>query len=237
MDSPVAATLLFGFVLGMEHALDADHVVAVSTLVSDSRRLSRSALIGISWGIGHTFTLLVAGVLVLRFKVHIPASVALSMELCVGVVLVVLGGQILWQYRQKRVHAHIHSHGSEAHVHFHSHASGGDHDHDHDRPSLGRPLLVGMIHGLAGSAAVMLVVLTTVHSVAQGLLFISLFGVGSTCGMLLMSTVIALPFACTAGRLQQFSEAARIAAGVVSIAVGLAIMMKVGMMQGLFASL
>lgn len=162
MDPPIATTLLFGFLLGMEHALEADHVVAVSTMVSQTQSLFRASLTGISWGIGHTLTLLVAGLVVLFFKVNIPEGVALSLEFVVGVVLVSLGGEILWGYRRKKVHAHPHRHGGRVHDHFHSYARSDDHGHDHHPPSFGKACLVGMIHGLAGSAALMLLVLTTV---------------------------------------------------------------------------
>jgi sulfite exporter TauE/SafE len=237
MESTFAATLFFGFVLGMEHALDADHVVAVSTMVSHSRSLRRSSLIGIVWGIGHTLTLLMVGLIVLLSKVNIPERWALSMEFLVGVVLIALGAQILWQYRRKKVHAHVHSHGGEVHVHFHSHALGEDHDHDHHSSHLRKPLLVGMIHGLAGSAALMLLVLTTVRSAFQGLLFILIFGVGSICGMLLMSTIVALPFALMAARFQRINEAVRIVAGIISMALGSSIMIETGLATGLFSLL
>lgn len=235
MESTLTTTLLLGFVLGMEHALDADHVVAVSTLVSHSRNLWRSLLTGVFWGIGHTVTLFIVGLLVFVFQVNLGEGWMLSMEFLVGVVLVLLGGQILLGYRRKRVHAHVHSHGGEVHVHFHSHTGGED--HDHHPPPLRKPLLIGMIHGLAGSAALVLLVLTTVRSSAHGLLFILLFGIGSICGMLLMSTVIALPFALTAGRLQRINEAVRIVAGVVSITLGASIMIEAGLVKGLLAPL
>lgn len=237
MDSTFLTTLFFGFVLGIEHALDADHVMAVSTIVSHSRSLWRSSLIGIFWGIGHTLTLVIVGFIVLLFKVKIPERWALSMEFLVGMVLIVLGGQILWQYRRKRVHTHVHSHDGEVHVHFHSHALGEDHDHDHPSSHLRKPLLIGMIHGLAGSGALMLLVLTTVRSASQGLLFILLFGGGSICGMLLMSTLVALPFTLTAARFQRINEVVRIAAGVVSIVLGSSIMVEIGFIKGLFSPL
>lgn len=234
MESTFTTTLFFGFILGMEHALDADHVVAVSTIVSHNRSLWRSSLIGIFWGIGHSLTLLTGGLTVIFFKVKTPEAVALSMEFLVGVVLVVLGGQILCGYRKKKVHAQVHSHGGEVHGHFHSHAVMEDHDHDHHAPVWRKPLLVGMIHGLAGTAAIVLLFLSTVLSTAQGLFFILLFGVGSICGMLLMSTLIALPFTLTAVRFRRINEAVRVAAGVVSIALGGSIILEIGLIQGLF---
>lgn len=233
MDAPFVTTLFFGFVLGMEHALDADHVVAVSTIVSHSRSLWRSAVIGVFWGVGHTLTLLVVGLVVILLKVNTPESIALSMEFLVGIVLVGLGVEILRGYRRKRVHAHAHSHGGTVHVHFHSHALGEDHDHDHDAAPSWKPLFVGMIHGLAGSAALMLLVLTTVQSTTEGLLFILLFGGGSICGILLLSTVIAIPFALTAGRLEPINEAVRLVAGLVSMVLGGSIMIEIGLPQRL----
>jgi len=236
MDPPIATTLLFGFLLGMEHALEADHVVAVSTMVSQSRSLYRASLTGISWGIGHTLTLLVAGLVVLFFffKVNIPEGVALSLEFVVGVVLVSLGGEILWGYRRKRIHAHPHSHGGRVHDHFHSHARSDDHGHDHHPPSLGKACLVGMIHGLAGSAALMLLVLTTVRTPVQGMCYLLVFGLGSIAGMLLMSSLVALPFVLTAVRFQWINEAVRMTAGLTSIILGGSLMLRIGFAQGLF---
>jgi ABC-type nickel/cobalt efflux system permease component RcnA len=234
MDPPIATTLFLGFLLGMEHALEADHVVAVSTIVSQSRSLFRASLIGIFWGIGHTLTLLVAGLVVLFLRVNIPEGVALSLEFVVGLVLLALGVQILWGYRRKRVHAHPHSHGGRVHDHFHSHARSDDHGHDHDPPSLGKSCLVGMIHGLAGSAALMLLVLTTVRTPVHGMCYLLVFGSGSITGMLLMSIVVALPFALTAVRFQRINGAVRMAAALISIALGGSIMLRIGFAQGLF---
>jgi ABC-type nickel/cobalt efflux system permease component RcnA len=234
MDSSIATTLLFGFLLGIEHALEADHVVAVSTMVSQTRSLSRASLTGISWGMGHTLTLLVAGLVVLFLKVNMPEGVALSLEFVVGVVLVSLGGEILWGYCRKKVHAHPHRHGESVHDHFHSHAQSDDHAHDHHPPSPGKACLVGMIHGLAGSAALMLVVLTTVRTPVQGMCYLLIFGLGSIVGMLMMSSLVALPFALTAVRFQRINEAVRMAAGLTSIALGGSIMLRIGSAQGLF---
>ena len=235
MESAMATTLLFGFLLGMEHALEADHVVAISTMVSQSRSLSRPSLIGISWGVGHTLTLLVAGLIVLFLKINIPEGVALSLEFVVGLVLLALGVQILRGYHRKRVHGHPHRHGGRVHDHFHSHARSDDHGHDHDPPSLGKACLVGMIHGLAGSAALMLLVLTTVRTPVQGMCYLLIFGLGSIAGMLLMSIVVALPFALTAVRFQRINEAVRMTAELTSIVLGSSIMLRIGFAQGLFA--
>lgn len=221
-------TLAIGFFLGMEHALDADHVVAVSTMVSRYRGLRRSSLVGIIWGLGHTTTLLLVGLLVLWFKLTIPDRLAASMEFAVGLVLVVLGASVVEGYLTKRVHAHLHRHGEEIHRHFHSHATGENHHHEHPLPEHGQTLLVGMIHGLAGSAALMLLVLATIRTPTLGLLYILVFGAGSILGMLSISTILGVPFALTAERSAKIHRGLRIAVGSTSIAYGVWIMLHVG---------
>ncbi|MGH7431547.1 MAG: sulfite exporter TauE/SafE family protein, partial [Candidatus Methylomirabilales bacterium] len=143
-------------------------------------------------------------------------------------VLLALGVQVLWGYRRKRVHAHPHRHGARVHDHFHSHARTDDHGHDHHPPSLGKACLVGMIHGLAGSAALMLLVLTTVRTPVQGMCYLLIFGLGSIAGMLLMSSLVALPFALTAARSQRINEAVRMTAGLTSIILGGSLMLRIG---------
>ena len=142
----VLTALLFGFLLGVRHALDADHIVAVTTIVSRSSSFFRSALVGLSWGIGHTLTLFAAGFGVLVFKLTIPDRLALSMEFIVGALLVLLGVPIVWRLVAGRAHIHLHQHGDRRHLHSHAHPEAPSHDHQHLR----RPLLVGMVHGLAG---------------------------------------------------------------------------------------
>jgi sulfite exporter TauE/SafE len=204
-------------------------------MVSETRSLSRASLIGVSWGIGHTLTLLVAGLVVLFLRVNIPEGVALSLEFVVGLVLLVLGVQVLRGYRRKKVHAHSHRHGARVHDHFHSHARREDHGHDHHPPSLVTSCLVGMIHGLAGSAALMLLVLTTVRTPVQGMCYLLVFGLGSMAGMLLMSSLVALPFALTAMRFQRINNGVRITAGLTSITLGGSLMLSIGFAHGLLA--
>lgn len=218
--------MTLGLLLGMEHALDADHVVAISTIVSESRSLFRSLLIGVLWGIGHTATLLVVGLLVLYLRIPVPFWVAFSAELVVGLILILLGLQILWKHNKRRIHAHSHRHGDALHIHFHAHETTAAHTHEHGGPHGRKSLLVGAVHGLAGSAALMLLVLSTIRSPLIGGFYILMFGLGSILGMLAVSALIGLPFLLTLGRFQRLHAGARVLAGVLSIAVGFSISLK-----------
>ncbi len=228
----VLTALLFGFLLGVRHALDADHIVAITTIVSRTGSLLRSALVGLSWGLGHTFTLFTAGFLVLVFKLAIPDKLALSMEFVVGLFLVLLGVPLVWRLVVSRRHVHWHVHGDKRHLHSHSHGDTPEHDHRHIR----RPLLMGMVHGLAGSGALTLLVLGTMSSVAQGLVFLVVFGVGSILGMVLFSGLIGLPFKFAAGLSLRLNLWLRGAAGLISVVLGLVIIWQVAFVGGLFLS-
>lgn len=216
------ALMGLGFLLGLKHALDADHVVAVSTIVSRHRKLSKASLVGALWGLGHTTTLLVVGVAVLVFKLTIPERVAAGFELLVGIVLVALGLSVLWDLRRRRMHAHVHRHGEHEHWHLHSHENSESHEHSHEGRLGLRPLLVGMVHGLAGSAALMLLVLSTVDSVWLGVLYILIFGIGSIAGMLVVSTVISLPVVVLA----RWQQGISLIAGLTSIVLGTALLVE-----------
>lgn len=227
------SAVFFGFLLGIKHALDADHVVAVATIVSRSRSMIRSVLVGLSWGIGHTVTLFAVGFGVLVFKLNIPDKLALSMEFVVGIILVLLGISVLRQLISSKTHSHEHYHDGKLHVHTHSHGETLKHDHRHLR----RPLLVGMVHGLAGSGALTVLVLSTMSSVGRGLLFLLLFGLGSILGMLIFSGIIGLPFRLTAALSLKLNLRVQGVAGIVSILLGLFIMWQIGFAGGLFAGI
>ena len=231
----ILALMGLGLALGLKHATEIDHVVAVSTVVSEHRNVWRSALVGALWGAGHTVSLVVVGVIVLVFRVAIPPSVASWLEF--GVALMIIGLGVLTVTRVLRlradVHVHRHSHDGESHVHVHFHDHGTDHataasshsspgTHSHAISKLGlKPLVVGAMHGLAGSAAVSLLVLTQVPSLSLGLVYLGVFGLGSTAGMMLMSGLIGLPFALSGHRLSGISNGLQTAAGALSIAFGL----------------
>ncbi len=226
----ILTALLFGFLLGVKHALDADHIVAVTAIVSRSRSLFRSVLVGLSWGIGHTLTLFAVGFAVLVFKLTIPERLALSMEFVVGLLLVVLGVPLIWQLVVSKTHVHLHQHGDKRHIHSHFHHDIPSHDHQHIR----RPLLMGMVHGLAGSGALTLLVVSSMSSVAQGLVFLLVFGVGSILGMMLFSGLIGIPFRLTAGLSLRLNLWVRGAAGLISIVLGLFIMWQTAFVADLF---
>lgn len=210
-----------GFILGLKHALDADHVAVVTTMVSETKSIKKSSLVGTLWGLGHTATLLAVGLIVLLFKVSIPARAALALEFIVGIVVILFGINLLRKVARGTIHAHRHSHDGSVHTHFHSHAAQTSHRHNH------RALAVGALHGLAGSAALTLLVLTTVKSALQGVAFILIFGLGSILSMLIVSSAIGLPFLLTK-RFAKVNAAIQTAAGAISIVIGLAIVFTIG---------
>lgn len=225
MNDSVIAVLSLGFVYGLRHALDADHLVAVSTIVSEHRSIWRSSLIGTFWGLGHTASLLGVGIVVLLLKISIPESITPWMEMPVAIMLITLGILSVWQaWRNQSVslHTHTHTHNEEGvHSHVHVHTQ-NEHNHRHHLFRIGRrPFLVGLVHGFAGSAALMLIALTTVPTVALGLAYIAVFGIGSVGGMLLMSAMISLPFVATAQKFASLNRAIRLLAGLFSIGFGL----------------
>jgi ABC-type nickel/cobalt efflux system permease component RcnA len=244
---PAVALLGLGLLAGVQHALDADHLAAVATIVSERKHWLSSSLVGGLWGVGHTLALLLAGVAVLFLRVKISPQVETGLEFCVGLMLVGLGGRALWKLaRGGRLHWHEHQHGPRTHAHPHVHANDGEHAHSSHAPSatprehthhgfkLGpRPLFIGMMHGLAGSAALMLLGPLVTSSPAVGLTYIALFGVGSIGGMMVMSSLLGLPFHLTATRFSRANLVARAAAGLFSVGFGLFMIYEKGFAEGL----
>ncbi|MDP3765546.1 MAG: sulfite exporter TauE/SafE family protein [Nanoarchaeota archaeon] len=228
----VPFTLLgFGFLLGIRHAFDVDHIAAVSAIVSKHKSIKKSSLLGIFWGFGHTISLLIIGLIVLLLKITIPEKIALSFEFIVGIMLVILGLNVLLTINKNKVHFHKHKHGKEEHIHFHSHKLTKHHDHKHKL--FHQSLFIGLIHGLAGSAVLTLLVLTTIKSVWLGLIYTLIFGIGSIIGMILISSVISLPFNLIPNNFQRIQKFLRISAGLVSTIIGLNIMYNIGIAEGL----
>lgn len=229
MDASITAALTLGFVLGLRHALDPDHLVAVSTIVSEHKSVARSSLVGTFWGLGHTASLLAVSVVILLLRISISEHASLWLELPVSLMLIALGINTLWRTLRERgwqVHTHVHSHDDggaegEPHSHIHLHAH-DEHIHRHHLFRLGRrPFLVGLVHGVAGSAAITFAVVATIPSIALGLIYIAIFGIGSIGGMLLMSAMIGLPFALTARRFAILNGGIRLLAGLFSVLFGL----------------
>ncbi len=229
------ALLGTGFVFGLKHALDADHLAAVSTIVSERKTWWSSSLVGGLWGLGHTASLLVAGVVVLWLKIPISARVESGLEFCVGLMLIGLGLNALVKLaRGGKLHWHPHEHGGHQHLHPHLHdktaaTNHSSRDTSHHGYKIGRrPLWIGMLHGLAGSAALMLLVLSTIQSALVGFLYIAVFGIGSIGGMMLMTSLLSLPFHLTANRFTKLNWLARVAAGLFSIGFGLFMLWEKG---------
>jgi len=228
------ATLGLGLVLGLKHACDSDHLIAVSTIVARERSAWRSLWIGLFWGIGHTLTLLVIGAVVLGLKQQIPPPIGLSLECLVGVVLIGLGVATLYDCWRKQVHVHGHVHADTFHTHFHAHANSPAHQHSHPVQLGLRPMLIGMVHGLAGSAALMLLVLTAIPSPTVGMLYVAIFGFGSIVGMGVVSLCMGVFLSLATDRLHALESRIRVAMGTLSTAFGVWMVVEIGFIQGLF---
>jgi high-affinity nickel permease len=228
VDGSLITALGLGFVLGLGHALDADHVVAVSTLVSQGRGVLRSCLRGAYWGLGHTLALLSAGAAVFALKVQISPELEHGLETAVGAMLVLLGGHVLFRaLGAVSLHRHEHVHGGAPHRHLHVHVGDrGEHRHLHLWREAPQPLLVGLLHGLAGSGALVLLVLASLPSPAAALAYILVFGAGSTAGMLVLSGLIGVPFALTAGSSRTAALVLRVIVGCGSVLVGLSMIVN-----------
>ena len=258
------AILGFGFLLGMRHATDPDHVIAVSTIVSRERSIFKAGLIGILWGVGHTVTILIVGAAIILFGIAIPARLGLTMEFSVGLMLILLGvlnltGALTWitdkfspaHPKVEGSHAHLHEHDAKLHIHWHTHAGEKQHHGDSlapprwaERPpssKLGlfhtlRPLFIGLVHGLAGSAAVALLVLSTIRNPKWAVLYLLVFGVGTVAGMMLITAVISLPFSFAGYKFAWLNRGLIFGSGVLSLAFGLFVCYQIGFVDGLFTS-
>ncbi len=235
MESGALAALTLGFLLGLKHATDADHVVAVSTIAGEYRNAWRGIWVGGSWGLGHTTPLLALGIVILIFKDVVLDrydSVAPALEFGVAIMLVFLGAQVFWNLRRGRLHLHEHSHNEGPHVHIHAtHDPSANVDvekpHGFFRP--GKPFFrlksytIGVVHGLAGSAAVMLVLLPILSSFWVGIGYLLLFGVGTMLSMAIITLVLGVPFALSGGY-QRVNGAVSRVAGTASLLFGFALM-------------
>ncbi len=227
----------FGFLLGLKHATEADHLAAVSTIVSERKSLWSSALIGAIWGLGHTISLFIAGIFVLLLDYKISETTESYLEMGVGIMLILLGLNVIRKLMQGgNLHFHSHGHGEHKHAHPHIHTHEQDeHIHAHDKEITHhgfkfspRSLLIGMVHGMAGSAALMLLIIPTINSSLVGMLYIIIFGIGSIGGMMIMSFLVGLPFHFTAKNFNLFNRTLQSIAGLVSVVLGLYIVYEKG---------
>jgi cytochrome c biogenesis protein CcdA len=210
----VFSTLGFGLILGIKHAFDADHLIAVSTMLYEQKSPKKAALIGAFWGIGHTTTLFVVGLIVLLLRLSIPEMIAERIEIIVGFMLIFLG--IRTMLSKNTLHEHEHAHDDQQHTHIHD-----THNHQHKKS-----FLIGTIHGLAGSGALMILVLSLIKTVWEGVIYILIFGIGSTLGMTMMSFFLGIPIAKTFQTFAKTERILRIIMGSVSIIFGLVIIVE-----------
>jgi high-affinity nickel-transport protein len=258
----VVSFLFLGFLLGMRHATDADHVIAIATIVSRERSMVGSAVIGAAWGVGHTITVTTVGAAIIVFGVVIPPRLGLSMEFAVGIMLILLGiftltgvGRAVGVTHSHagapgeqalNLHDHLHAHGDYVHRHPHGHAPGA-HGHAEEHTPLARldrwlgrltfyewlrPFAVGLVHGLAGSAAIALMVLSIIREPVAALGYLLLFGLGTVVGMMLITLILSAPFAFTAGSLPKFNWRLRVASGLVSFVFGVVLIYGIGFTEG-----
>ena len=210
MEMSLLLVLAIGFVLGIKHALEPDHIIAVSTIASQSKKIWKSSLAGVFWGIGHTLTLLVFGVILILLKNEIPEAWAMSLEFLVGIMLVYLGVTTIFSWKQTKRHDHT------------------------GRATYLKSMLVGIVHGLAGSAAMVLLTLSTIDAAWQGAIYIIIFGVGTCMGMLLFTTILSIPFVTSSSSKKVNRLLIRLT-GVISTLFGIYYMYNLGINEELFS--
>jgi len=223
-----------GLLLGMRHSTDPDHVVAVSTIVSKQRSIRQAGLIGTIWGLGHTLTIFAVGSLIILFGVVIPPRLGLSMEFSVALMLILLGVLNLTGV-MRRLTAYLTPNRKP------DLASRAETLLDRSVGRLGiyqcvRPLVIGIVHGLAGSAAVALLVLSTIHSPVWATVYLLIFGAGTMVGMMCMTAAMAVPLAFAGNHFSSMSRVFSVASGVVSVCFGFFLVYQLGFLGGLFTS-
>lgn len=227
------STLGLGFLVGMQHATEVDHVAAVSSIASQKSGIRAISRHGFYWGMGHTLTLLLVGGTCLVLRTSMPDDIAAKLESAVGVMLIGLGLHVLYRVWRDRIHFHMHRHGSGA-AHFHSHSHRAEpgrhtlsaHNHEHPEGLPWRTIAVGLVHGMAGSAALVVLTAATLTSPWWGLIYILTFGIGTAAGMALLSAIIAAPITLTARSLTFANRAFQIAVGLFTCGVGVRILLE-----------
>ena len=231
--------LLLGVLTGLRHSMEADHIAAVLSIVASSHKnIKRASMLGAIWGLGHTMSLFVAGLVVLLLAVNISETISSRLEFGVGIMLLFLGFTTLtgWSIgkffkglrHQKSSHKHIHYHQDNI-VHSHGHIHDNEHKHGH------KSLIIGMVHGMAGSGALLLIVLSTINSIPLGLAYIAIFGAGSIGGMAGVSTLMGIPFVKLSNS-AKISIALRYAAAITTLAIGAGLIYDLVWIDQIFTS-
>lgn len=233
MEITLLSILGLGFVLGIKHAIEPDHVIAVSTIASQSKKLLRSSLAGVFWGIGHTATLFIIGIVLILMKGEIPEKWAMSLEFLVGIMLVYLGITTILSFKNIHVHKHEQNGALHNHVHSHDHSGTHEHHHQHKKVSYLKSMLIGLVHGLAGSGAMVVLTMSTVNSAWEGAIYILIFGAGTVIGMLFFTTLIGIPFVFSAKKFSLNKTLTQVT-GVISTGFGIYYMYNLGVTEGLF---
>lgn len=264
--APLGIALL-GLLLGMRHATDPDHVIAVTSILSRERRLMTAARIGVVWGLGHTLTVMLVGAAIIAFKIAIPTRLGLAMEFAVAVVLILLGVGAASSMMRKFaarvrgtssdhedlvVHAHRHAHAGAVHSHPHVHIGTGKNaddsiHHDHRIPADKLPVFgsrspllksfgVGLVHGLAGSAAIALLVLSAIPQPLWATLYLAIFCAGTIIGMGSITAAIATPFVVASRRVSWLHQGLVTGSGLLSFGFGLFLAYQIGIVDHLFGT-
>ena len=234
--------LILGFLAGIRHALEADHVAAVASLATRSSSLKETTRVAAVWGVGHAAALSSMACLLIWLGRALPPGIARALELAAGVMMIALGLDVLRRLRNRRVHFHLHQHGDgRLHLHAHSHPDEVSHDpdpchdrrhpahhhhhqehhHPHSKPLLARALLVGSVHGLAGSGAIIILALQGVRSVGLAFAYLAVFGLGSILGMVMFSLVVSLPLSISSRQLGRASGGVETVLGLATVAMGI----------------
>ncbi len=229
----MTSLLLLGFLIGMRHAMEADHLAAVAAIAARHNANVRDGIKhGMVWGLGHTITLFLFGSVVIWMDTMLSERVATYLELAVGIMLVALGIDVIRRAVRDRIHYHVHRH-ADQHAHFHAHSHAGEtnhsasgHDHDHATGFPLRTLMIGLMHGMAGSAALILLTMETVESLWVGLGYMLLFGLGSMIGMAILSAIIAVPMRASATRLTWMHNGLQTLIGLLTCGLGAGIIYR-----------
>jgi ABC-type nickel/cobalt efflux system permease component RcnA len=255
-----AGFAVLGFALGMRHATDPDHVIAVTAIVTRERRLGAATRTGLVWGLGHSLTVLIVGCAIIVLRIKVPVRLGLAMEFGVGVALILLGlpaaAALVTGVKARlgaadepdlKVHSHVHSHGGATHSHAHVHdpdTAAAHQSHLFESDSVYRPAPrsalmsfgVGLVHGLAGSAAIALLVLGAIAKPLWGVAYLAVFCLGTIAGMMLITTAIGTPMVLAANRVGRLHRGLVLGSGLLSLCFGLFIAYQIGVNQGLFSA-